>query len=124
MRIPRLLICLLGLGLGTLLFTSPYAAWSQAPGKPSIYEFGSKVCPYCREMARILKDVESQYPGQVSVRSYYIETDERLFEEYRVSIRPTLVFVDLSGQEVYRHEGLLPKEQLVKKLKELEFIRD
>jgi thiol-disulfide isomerase/thioredoxin len=124
MRTFRLLVWFLVLGLGTLLFTSPYAAWSQAPGKTAIYEFGSKVCPYCREMAMILKDVESQYPGQVSVRSYFIETDEPLFKDYRVSIRPTLVFVDPSGQEVYRHEGLIPKEQLVKKLKELEFIRD
>jgi thioredoxin 1 len=126
MKTVRLLVCLVGLGLGTLLLTPPYTVWSQAPpsGKPTIYEFGSKFCPYCWEMAEILKEVETQYPGQITVQTYYIETSEPLFKEYRVSVTPTLVFLDASGRQVYRHEGLFPKEQLVSKLKELRFIRD
>jgi thioredoxin 1 len=126
MKTLRLLMCLVGLGLGMLLLTSPDTGWSKAPpsGKPSIYEFASKFCPYCWEMAEILKDVEKQYPGQITVHPYYIETSETLFKEYGVSVTPTLIFFDASGRQVYRHEGLFSKDKLVSKLKELRFIRD
>ena len=126
MKTVRLLVCLVGLGLGMLLLTSPDTVWSQASpsGKPFIYEFASKFCPYCWELAEILQDIEKQYPGQISVQPYYIETSEHLFKEYGVSVTPTLIFFDASGRQVYRHEGLFPRDKILSKLKELRFIRD
>ena len=35
---------------------------------------------------------------------------------------PTQVFLDASGKVVDRHIGALPKEEVIKKLKELKFI--
>lgn len=126
MKTVRLLVCLVGLGLGTLLLTPPDTVWSQTPpsGKPSIHEFASKFCPYCWEMAEILRDIEKQYPGQITVQPYYIETSETLFKEYGVSVTPTLIFFDAAGRQVYRHEGLFPRDKLLSKLKELKFIPD
>jgi hypothetical protein len=37
---------------------------------------------------------------------------------------PTLVILSSSGSEVFRHEGLLPKDQLVSTLKGMNYIRD
>ena len=124
MKTFRLLICLLV--LGALLFTSPLAVCSPAPlsDKPTIYEFARKFCPVCREMEVMLKEVEAEYRDQINLRILYIDTEEPLFREYRVSLVPTQVFLDASGQEVFRHEGPLSKEKLVQKLKELKFIRD
>ena len=126
MKIARVLICLMGLLLGGFLLTAPCLAKSQArpPGKPAIYEFGRQTCPVCRRMAGILKDIDAKYPGQITVRFVYIETEEPLFTKYRVSIVPTQVFLDASGREVSRHAGPLSQEKLVNKLKELKFIMD
>jgi hypothetical protein len=41
-----------------------------------------------------------------------------------VVIVPSQVFLDPAGQEVYRHEGVFKKEDLIQKLRELKFIRD
>jgi hypothetical protein len=41
-----------------------------------------------------------------------------------VAIVPTQVFLDPAGKEVFRHEGVFPKDQLIQKLRELKFIRD
>ena len=32
---------------------------------------------------------------------------------------PTLIFIDANGKEVFRHEGFMPKEDIVAKLKEM-----
>jgi hypothetical protein len=40
-----------------------------------------------------------------------------------VALVPTQVFLDTAGKVVFRHEGPLPEDQLVKKLQELGFIR-
>jgi thiol-disulfide isomerase/thioredoxin len=119
----RVLVCLLGLTLGALLFTSPWATESQAAGEV-IYEFRSKVCPYCYELSGILDELNKKYPGQITVRDYWSETDEPMFKKYQVSLVPTLIIVNASGREIFRHEGMIPKEQLVSRLKGLNIIRD
>jgi thioredoxin-related protein len=58
------------------------------------------------------------------VQYYTTESDQPMFNKYRVSLVPTLVILNSSGSEVYRHEGLLPKDQLVSTLKGMNFIRD
>lgn len=93
------------------------------PGKPAIYEFARPSCPICRSMEAILLEVKAQYRDQVDVRIFYMETDAHLFRNFRVSIVPTQVFLDASGQEVFRHEGLFPKKGVVQKLLDLKFVK-
>jgi thioredoxin 1 len=102
-------------------------AWSQsqppAKSRPAIYDFGSGRCLSCREMEKILDAVKGQYGQQVEVRLIYVDRDKDLARQYKVMLIPTQVFVDASGQEVFRHLGLFPKDELVKKLQELKFIK-
>jgi thioredoxin 1 len=102
-------------------------AWSQAsaPAKsrPAIYDFGSGRCLSCREMEKILDAVKGQYGQQVEVRLIYVDQDADLARRYKIMLIPTQVLVDASGQEVFRHLGLFPKDELVKKLRELQFIK-
>lgn len=126
MKIFRLLVCLVGLSLVTLLLSSPSAVCSSAApdAKPTIYEFGRKLCPVCGEMAVVLKEIEARYRGQIILRFLFIDTEEPLFREFRVTIVPTQVFLDASGKEVFRHEGPISQKELITKLKELNFVRD
>ena len=63
------------------------------------------------------------YPGQFAVHRMYIDEEEHAFRRYRVAIVPTQVFLDANGKEVFRHEGVFPKEKLIEKL-QLKFIKE
>ena len=39
--------------------------------------------------------------------------------QYGIKLIPTQVFFDKKGVEVYRHEGFMPKDQIVAKFQEL-----
>jgi thioredoxin-like negative regulator of GroEL len=114
--------------LGLLLLASILPAWAQAPGPPhtlpQLYEFDRKLCPVCRESELIIREVKNLYPGQFAGRRLYIDEHQPLFRQYQVAIVPTQVFLDPAGKEVFRHEGVFPKDQLIQKLRELKFIRD
>lgn len=121
-----LLVCLISLSLVALFLTTPLVVFSaSAPdSKPAIYEFARKLCPICQKNAMVLKEVEARYRGQIILRFLYIDTEEPVFREYRVTFVPTQVFLDASGREVFRHEGPLSQKELIAKLKELNFVRD
>jgi thioredoxin 1 len=94
------------------------------PGRPAVIEFSRPLCPLCKEMETILLEVKALYRDRLEVQFAYRETDEYLFKKYRIVIVPTQVFLDADGREVYRHEGLFPKEDLLRKLRELKLVRD
>jgi len=116
--------CLLGLTLGVLLLTATWATPSQAAGNATLVEFRSPTCPYCFQLSAALEEIQSQYAGQVSVRYYTTTTDEPMFKQYRVSLLPTLVILNSSGSEIYRHEGAMSKEEVVSRLKSMNLVRD
>ena len=126
MKTGHWLVCLVGLGLTALLLISPLVVCSSGTpaGKPTIYEFGRKLCPICQKNALVLKEVEAKYRGQIILRFLYIDTEEPLFREYGVTFVPTQVFLDASGKEISRHEGPISQKELIAKLKELNFVRD
>jgi thioredoxin-like negative regulator of GroEL len=120
------LLCLVGLALGALLLIAPLAVGSAAetPDKPTILEFGRRLCPVCLRNSLVLKEVQTQYQDQINLRFVYIDTDEHIFRQYGVTIVPTQVFLNTAGQEVYRHEGPNTKAGLIGILQGLKFIRD
>jgi thioredoxin 1 len=103
----------------------PAQAQSSAPakGKPALYEFGAKYCIPCKEMQKVMAELKPEYGDQVELRMVYSDEEKPLFEQYKIVLIPTQVFLDASGKEVDRHIGALPKEEVVKKLQELKFIR-
>ena len=120
-------IGLLGLVVGFLVVGQPLPTLGQAAapakGKPALYEFGAGYCVSCKEMAKIMAELTTSHGDQVEVRMVYVDKEKPLFEQYKIMLIPTQVFLDASGKEVDRHIGALPKEEVIKKLKELKFIR-
>ncbi len=103
----------------------PVLAQTAAPaGLPKILEFDRKLCPICQASERVIQAVKGQYPGQFGVDKLYIDEEEALFRRYKVAFVPTQVFLDATGKEVARHEGVWTQEALIQKLRELKFIRD
>ena len=118
------LFCLV---VGFLMVWQPMSTQAQgaAPvkGKPAVYDFGAKYCVPCKEMQKVVAELKPQYGDQVEFRMLYTDEEMPLFEKYKIVAIPTQVFFDASGKVVDQHIGALPKEEVIKKLKELKFIR-
>jgi thioredoxin-related protein len=75
-------------------------------------------------MAQVLGEIQSKYAGQISVMYYDNSSSQRMFDKYDVSVVPTLIIMGPSGSVMYRHEGAMPKDELISKLKSLNLIHD
>jgi thioredoxin 1 len=121
----RYVIGLVGLMAGVLMVRQPVpvlAVPAPTQGKPALYEFGAGYCVSCREMAKIMAELKPQFAGQLEVRMVYADKEKDLFQQYKIMLIPTQVFLDAAGHEVDRHIGPLSKEEVITKLKELKFI--
>ncbi len=125
MKSPRRMGIFGGLSLVMLLLASflPQGdIFATPPDTPVLLQFGHGYCHTCKEMEVIVGQIALRYREQLEVRVIHIELEEALSRKYKIFLVPTLVFLDTSGKEVYRHEGFWPEKNVLKKLKELGFI--
>lgn len=88
-------------------------------GKPVLVDFGANSCLPCRQLRPVLKEVGSEYSEKAKILAIDVYKYQNLAREYKVLMLPTLVFFDPKGKEVFRHVGILEKEKIVAKLKEI-----
>jgi len=86
--------------------------------KITFIELGSVNCIPCRQMQPIMKEIAAEYPGQVRVVFYDVWKNPAPGEHYKIQLIPTQVFVDEHGNELLRHVGVFPKDEIVKFLKD------
>ncbi|MFB3887615.1 MAG: thioredoxin family protein, partial [Thermodesulfobacteriota bacterium] len=90
-----------------------------AVGKPALVDFGANSCIPCRQLRPILKEIGKEYAGKAGILVIDVYKYPNLAKEYKIQLLPTLVFFDSKGKEVFRHVGLLDKNTIVAKLKEI-----
>ncbi len=88
-------------------------------GKPTVLDLGSSSCVPCKMMKPIFEELEKEYQNQANIILVDIGIDKDLAYKYQIRAIPTQIFFDKKGEEVWRHEGFLAKEQIVEKLEEL-----
>ncbi len=119
------MVCLLGAAL--LLAQAP-TGWCQnrpAPKpRPALYEFGAGYCFSCKEMEQIMAEIRGRYGEHLEVRMVYAGKENELFKQYKIMLIPTQIFLDAAGKEVDRHIGPLSKDEVIKKLRGLKFIKE
>ena len=76
-------------------------------------------CIPCKAMKPILDELAAEYKGRARIEIVDIGERPNEAERWRVFTIPTQIFVDAQGEEVYRHEGFMPKEDIVAKLEEM-----
>lgn len=83
-------------------------------------ELGSKNCIPCKQMMPIMDEIEKEYAGKVKVvfHDVWTSTGKKYGREYNIRLIPTQVFINKEGNEIARHEGFFPKEDIVKIFKE------
>ncbi len=86
-------------------------------GLPVLIEFGASWCIPCRQMQPVMKKVEDDYRGRLSV--VVVDTDQRrdLAGTFGVRAIPMLVFQDRNGREFKRLFGGSSYEEIADVLK-------
>lgn len=92
-----------------------------ASGLPRLVDLGARQCIPCQRMAPILEELREAYAGSLEVVFIDVSQDSAAAEIYHIRSIPTQVFLDASGNERFRHEGFLAKEEILAKWKELGF---
>lgn len=95
------------------------ATASALAGLPRMVDFGADKCIPCKQMAPILAELKTEYAGKATIEFIDVWKNPGAGEPYGVRIIPTQIFFDREGKEVWRHEGFLPKAEIVGRLKEL-----
>jgi len=86
---------------------------------PRIVDLGRGECVPCKMMAPILEEVAHEYRGRLVVELIDVGEHPQAVSRYGMRVMPTQVFFDQEGNEVWRHEGFLPKEGIIEKLTEM-----
>ncbi len=94
--------------------------WALANGKPTLAEFGWRTCIPCKQMKPILEELAIEYEGRLDVVIVEVYEHKDLARQYGIMAIPTQIFFDDTGQEITRHMGFWPKEEILAQLKEME----
>jgi len=86
---------------------------------PKLVDLGAGKCIPCKMMAPILEDLKKEYKGKFDVVFIDVWENPGAGKKYGIKIIPTQIFYDAAGKELFRHEGLFSKEDILKKWKEL-----
>lgn len=88
-------------------------------GRPVLVDFGRGNCLPCKMMQPILEKLQKEYKGKVEILILDVGEYPLLARKYKIMVIPTQIFFDSSGKEVYRHQGFMPEEDIIKELKKL-----
>jgi thioredoxin 1 len=107
-----------------LLFARPAAVFAAPPEVPvkgmvTMVDLGAKKCIPCKMMAPILEKLERVYAGRAAVVFLDVWEDQAPAKRFGIRSIPTQIFFDKQGREVYRHEGFLGEEEIVRRLKDM-----
>lgn len=86
---------------------------------PKLLEIGAGKCVDCKKMAPIIEGLKSEYEGRVVVESIDVMKVPTAQREYKLRLIPTQILYDKTGKEVWRHEGFIPREDLVATMTDL-----
>ncbi len=98
------------------------AATTNAPAKakfPRLVDLGADKCIPCKQMAPLLRELKSDYAGQLEVEFIDVWKTPEAAKPYKILLIPTQIFFAADGKELFRHEGFYSKEDILAKWKEL-----
>lgn len=111
--------CVSVLTLAVALFVFSTAAFAEnipAKGTVTMIDLGAKSCIPCKMMAPILKKMEKKYAGKAVIHFYDVWVDREPAIRFKIRVIPTQVFFDREAKEVYRHEGFMDEDEIVRQL--------
>ena len=70
-------------------------------------------------MTPILDALSKEYAGQMQVDFINVNENPNAARSFGIRAIPTQVFIDAGGKELWRHEGVISKQDILAKWKEL-----
>ena len=90
-----------------------------AKNLPVLIDLGRGTCKACKMMQPILEELKEEYKGRAIIKIIDIRYDPEPARFYKIRLIPTQIFFDVSGKEVYRHEGFMDKASIIQKFLEI-----
>jgi thioredoxin 1 len=100
-------------------FFNPPARSNAVSARPQLLDFGAGKCINCKLMNKVLEELRSEYSDQLDIRFIDVWENESAGKAYSIHMIPTQIFMDAEGNELFRHEGFISKEDILKKWNEL-----
>ncbi|MFH1749011.1 MAG: thioredoxin domain-containing protein [Planctomycetota bacterium] len=91
--------------------TTPPAADAKLP---RLVDLGATSCKACKALAPILDALREEYKGRLDVEFIDVWKNPSAKAPYKIRVIPTQILYDREGNEVWRHEGFISKEDLKK----------
>lgn len=87
-------------------------------GKPVLLQLGAHWCPPCRKQLPVMVELSDQ---QNEFLTAFLDVDKNPQKagSYDVETIPLLIFFDADGNELARHTGFWPKNEILSTWKEL-----
>ena len=89
---------------------------------PRLLDLGSHSCTPCQMMVPELEALSDEYAGVVNVEFIDVNENPNAAEPYGIRLIPTQIIFDSDGNELFRHEGYMSREDMTAKLVEFGYI--
>ena len=89
-------------------------------GKVMFLEVGSDICIPCQKMGKLLYQVKQKHP-KYPIYFINVRKGREAAEQLKVMMIPTQIIFDTNGDELYRHIGLLSKQEVDALFKKYKF---
>ncbi len=86
---------------------------------PQLIDLGANKCIPCKAMVPILDELKQSHSDQFQVTFIDVWKDKDSGQRYKVRIIPTQIFFSADGEELFRHEGFLSREEILDTWKQL-----
>lgn len=97
---------------------STQSSSSEQKGLPKMIDLGTTTCVPCKMMVPVMEELRKEYDGKLIVEFINTAENPGASQEYAISVIPTQIFYDKNGNELTRHTGFIPKEDVIKTFKE------
>lgn len=88
-----------------------------ASAQPVLVDFHTLWCAPCRKMAPLIDEIQAEFEGQVIVKRIDADASKDLAKKYQVQGVPEF-YIFKNGKQVWKHNGLIEKSEIAKKLEE------
>ena len=80
---------------------------------PGVVMLSTKTCSVCRQMMRVLKNIDENYGGKIDVGMIYLEDKPDIAREFNVMYVPVLLFMDGDGEVIAQEVGYRSAEDII-----------